>query len=48
MMLLLSIGCVTFYVFGAILSIIITGWDLNKVSDLLKILTWPISLFLKR
>ena len=48
MIILLSIGCATFYIMGAILSIAVTGWDLGKVNELFKILTWPVSIFFER
>ena len=48
MIILLSIGCATFYIMGAIFSIAVTGWNLGKVNELFKILMWPVSIFYER
>jgi len=43
----LSIGCIVFYIAGALFTSLLTGWDFNKVTDLFKIALWPITIFLK-
>jgi hypothetical protein len=48
MLILLSIGCATFYIMGAIFSIAVTGWNITKTNELIKILTWPISIFFEK
>ena len=45
---LLSIACISFWTCGACLSVLITGWELNKVSDLFKTIFWPIFIFTER
>jgi hypothetical protein len=48
MIIILSILCVTFYIIGVFILTLLMDWDINKVTDLLKILTWPISFFLEK
>jgi len=44
---ILAIIVLILYVFGAILSTLLTGWEYTT-KDIFKIITWPISLFIAK
>jgi hypothetical protein len=48
MIILLSIACILIWTVGAILTTLLTGWELNKITDFFKIVFWFVSIFFKR
>lgn len=43
---ILAILLIAVWCLGAMFVTVITGWEMNKVSDLIKIVFWPITVFI--
>jgi len=42
---ILAVLLIAVWCLGAIFVTVITGWEMNKIVDLLKIVFWPITVF---
>lgn len=47
-MIILAVLLFIVWIIGAAIACVIAGWDPSNVSDLLKIIFWPISLFFEK
>jgi hypothetical protein len=46
--LILAISVIFLYVVGAVLTMLLTGWEMLYFPDFIKIVTWPISIFISK
>ena len=47
-LIILSMICLCLWALGAAVIAAFSGWDLNKVDDLIKTIFWPITIFFKK